>query len=75
MTVEFIYPSCSTCKYKKSMKYKLIKEKSDDGGIHFKYLYEWTVDCEKEGEMIDIIEGTRDQIPLPTCSLWRFNLV
>lgn len=52
----------------------MIREKTDDGGIHFKYLYEWKVDCTKEGEMIDIIEGTRNRTPLPTCSLWRFKV-
>jgi len=73
-TMEFIYPSCSTCKYMKSMSFKSIKEKTDNGGIHFKYLYEWTVECEKEGKMVEIIEGTKHRVPLPTCSLWRFRL-
>ena len=55
-----------------SMKVKSKKEKTDNGGIHFKYLYEWTVDCKLEGKMVDTIEGTANRTPLPKCSRWKF---
>ena len=67
-----IYPSCSTCRYMKKMSVKLRKEKTDNGGIHFKYNYEWTVDCKLEGVMVDTIEGTAHRTPLPKCSRWKF---
>jgi len=70
--MEFIYPSCSTCRHKISMKYRLIKEKSDNGGIHYRYDYEWEVNCKKEGIVKEMKEGTKHRIPLPSCSLWEF---
>lgn len=55
-----------------SMSVKTKWEKTNDGGIHWKYLYEWTVECKKEGKTVEMVEGTRHRTPLPKCSLWEF---
>jgi len=70
---EYVYPSCSTCRFKIKMKVKSRKERTDNGGINFKYLYEWTVECEKEGTLKETIEGTAHRTPIPKCSLWKIR--
>ncbi len=66
-----VYPSCSTCRYKKKLSYKLEKKRTDDGGINFQYIYIWKIDCEKEGKIVDRIEGTKHRAQIPKCSLWK----
>jgi len=70
-TGEIIYPSCSTCRYLIRIKVKKRKERTDNGGINFKYLYDWTVECKKEGTIKETIEGHAHRTPIPKCSLWR----
>lgn len=66
------YPSCSTCRYLRGiLKYKLEKKRTDNGGINFKYIYVWKINCMREGRFEDRIEGTKGRAVLPTCSLWR----
>ena len=66
-----IYPSCSTCRYKINLSYKLEKKRTDDGGINFKYIYIWKINCKKEGKIVDRIEGTKHRAQIPKCSLWK----
>lgn len=65
--------SCANCRFMNKIKVKSSREKTDDGDIHYKYLYEWTIDCEKEGEIKTRLEGTKHKATIPTCSLWEYG--
>ena len=54
----------------KRIKSRPVFEKTDDGGVNWKYNYAWEVDCEREGTVREIIEGTANMCRVPTCSLW-----
>lgn len=68
---KFMKPCCKNCLYLNSISVIKKREKTDDGGVHYKYLYDWEIDCQKEGKFKTIIEGTKNMCEVPHCSLWR----
>ena len=65
--------SCTNCRFIDKIDVKSSREKTDDGGIHYKYYYDWTIVCEKEGETKTLLEGTKHKATIPTCSLWEYG--
>lgn len=62
-------PNCYNCIYLKAIWNKMRRER-DDGGVHWKYLYKWYINCKKEGVFNVELEGTANMCEVPHCSLW-----
>ena len=62
--------NCTNCGYLNKISVKSSREKTDDGNIHYRYFYEWKIDCKKEGKIKLKLEGTKYRTEIPSCSLW-----
>lgn len=67
--------TCYNCIFKINISLKHSKLVGDDGcKTHYKVLYIWYLNCEKEGEIKDLsLQGGRNNVVVPSCSLWKYG--
>ena len=67
--------NCTNCRFQKGrIKVDHKRERTDNGDIHFKYTYVWTIYCSRYDDKITTtLEGTKHKATIPTCSLWEGN--
>lgn len=65
--------TCYNCEFCNGVKFKGKKKvKDDDGGIHYRHMYKWEIECSKEEDKIVFDEeGTVKRATIPSCSLWK----
>ena len=69
--LDFQIMNCVNCRLMNTIKVNRIRERTNNGDIHYKYYYDSTIDCKIEGEVTTRLEGTRYKATIPTCSLWE----